>query len=147
MKRHAGFTLVELMVVIAILGALSATAVPCYHRIQRRAIGAEAACMVKEILEAEIMHFLEYDNFFPEPSQTIIVFHTDPPSKPEIAQIEQALNVAIPVGHYLDFTITAMPGQTCLVTISSSGNSFALFRNGASSLTGIVDSAGKIDIL
>jgi prepilin-type N-terminal cleavage/methylation domain-containing protein len=147
MKRCAGFTLAELMVVIAIVGILAASAVPCYHKIQERACGSEATLMIRQVLDAEIMYFLENDKFFPDVGQTLLIFHNDLPSKPEIDQVKDALKIVIPTGHRLDFTITTLPGQTCMVTISSFGNSFALFKNGASSVTGTVDNTGKVSIL
>ena len=145
-KRHC-FTLIELMVVIAVLGILGATAVQCYRTIQRRTYGSEASCMLRQLLDAEIFYFLEHDKFFPEVGQTIAVFHDDLPSKAEITQTRDALKVTIPVGHFLDYTITTLPGQTCMVTVSSFGNSFALFKDGSPSITGTVDKTGKVDIL
>ena len=135
------------MVVIAILGILSATAVPCYRTIQRRACGSEATMMIKQVLDAEIMYFLEHDKFFPEVGM-LMIFHNDLPSKPEIGQIKSALKIHIPTGHRLDFTITTPPGPppTFMITISSFANSFPLFKSGASSVTGTVDSSGKTQI-
>ncbi|MBW2342195.1 MAG: type II secretion system protein [Deltaproteobacteria bacterium] len=147
MRRHAGFTLIELMVVIAILGILGATAVQCYRTIQQRACSSEASCMVKQILDAEIMYFLQNDKFFPEVGQTIMIFHNDLPSKAEITQTKDPLKITIPVGHFLDYNITNLPGPVCMATISSYGNSFALFKDGSLSITGVVDDTGKIDML
>ena len=146
MKKQGGFTLAELMVVIAVLGILGATAVPCYRTIQRRACGSEATMMIKQVLDAEIMYFLEHDKFFPEVGQTLMIFHNDLPSKPEIGQIKSGLKIHVPTGHRLDFTLTTLPGQTSMITISSFGNSFPLFKSGASSITGTLDSTGKVDI-
>jgi prepilin-type N-terminal cleavage/methylation domain-containing protein len=147
MNRKHGFTLIELMVVIAILGILGATAVPCYRTIQRRSYGSEATCMLRKLLDAEIIYFLDHDKFFPQVGQTVAVFHDDLPTKAEISQIRDALNITIPVGHFLDFTITTLPGQTCMVTASSYENSFPLFKDGSPSIMGTVDKTGKVDIL
>jgi prepilin-type N-terminal cleavage/methylation domain-containing protein len=146
MKRSRGFTIIELLVVIAIVGILGATAVQCYRTIQRRACGCEATCMLRDLLDAEIMYFLEHDKFFPNVGKTLAVFHEDLPVKAEIIQIRNALKIAIPTGRFLDFTITNLPGQTCMVTISSFGNSFGLFKDGSTSIMGTVDKTGKVDM-
>lgn len=137
--------MVELLVVIAILGIMSVTALPLYRTFQQRAYGSEAALMLKRILDAEIMYFLENETFFPNGS-TINIYHNDDPGKAEISQIKDAIKITIPVGHFLDFTITA-DANTCSVTISSPQNSFPLFKNGDPFITGTVDTTGKIDIL
>jgi len=143
MRRLAGFTLIELMVVIAILGILGATAVQGLSTYRQRSRGAEAAIMLKQILDAEVMYFLEHNQFFPEPGQTIQVFKDDPPSKAEIQQIKDALNVAIPVNHRLDFTITNGIGF-CIVTIDAD---FPIFKEGDPSISAQVDDKGTIEPL
>ncbi|NVM24524.1 MAG: type II secretion system protein [Desulfobacterales bacterium] len=144
MRRHAGFTLLELMVVIGILGIMAVTAIPLYHAYQQRAYGSEAALMVKQIIDAQVMYFLERSKFFPEDGQSMSVYRDDPPSKPEILAIKSALNVLIPVGHFLDYHIQTFPGTadgSCTVVVSAD---FPLFQDGSKQIGATVDSTGKV---
>ena len=149
MKRTKGFTLIELMVVIAILGVLAATAVPLIGVYRQRASGSEAQTMVKQILDAEIMYYLEHNKFFPD-NATYTITHPGGQS-PGGAQdeVKDNLNVHIPIGHRLDFSITGINvggAGSSIVTISSYQNSFSIFANGDTFIRGTVDKHGKITI-
>jgi prepilin-type N-terminal cleavage/methylation domain-containing protein len=149
MRGAKGFTLLELMVVVAILGVLAATAVPLIGVYRQRASGSEAQAMVKQILDAEIMYYLEHNQFFPD-NATYTITHPGGQSPGNAQQeIMDNLNVSIPTGHKLDFSITGINvggGGSSLVTISSYQNSFPIFANGDTFIRGTVDKNGKITI-
>jgi prepilin-type N-terminal cleavage/methylation domain-containing protein len=137
MQRQTGFTLVELMVVIAILGIMAAMAMPLYGTYRQKAYGSEALVMLKRIMDAEIMYHLEHERFFPEDGdQPIDIFHDDPPSKAEIQQLRNALHITIPVGQFLDYHIQTFPEKghvSCTIVVSAP---FPIFKNGNSQITG-----------
>ena len=57
MKRHSGFTLIELMIVIAIIGILASVAVPAYDKYTKRPKFSEvmlAATVVKTAFDASV---------------------------------------------------------------------------------------------
>jgi prepilin-type N-terminal cleavage/methylation domain-containing protein len=160
MRRRAGFTILELLVVVAILGILAATAVPLLNTWRQRASGSEAFTTLKMILNGEILYFLDHETFFPTNiPDTILIPHSGAPVLPGamvLDDVKDALEVAIPQGHFLDFTITRPDKATCqiynpssescvMITVSSS-KGFILFKSGTTSITGIIDNTGKIII-
>jgi len=153
MRRRAGFTILELLVVVAIVGILAATAMPLLNTWRQRASGSEAGATLKKILEGQIMYFLENEKFFPDPGDIIDIYHdgtqqlngVDDPTV--IQDTLDALKVKIPIGHFLDFRITNLPGvpPKCTVVINHHRN-LALFKNGKKSIVGDLDNTGKIDM-
>lgn len=148
MKRQAGFTLVELMVVIAIMGILAASAVGFLTKYRQRTVGSEALVMMKQLLEAEIIYFLAHEDLFPawDPLLNTEIWVYNDGGNPSALDQQRALNalkITIPTGHLLDFHVyrTAV-GSPATVEIYSAGN-FNLFP-GVAQIKGTVDKTGKM---
>jgi type IV pilus assembly protein PilA len=61
--NHSGFTLVELMIVVAIIGILSSIAIPNYQRYQAKARTAEAKLYLSSAYTAEKSFVVEYSSY------------------------------------------------------------------------------------
>ena len=60
LKTQKGFSLVELMVVVAIIGILAAIAIPSYQKFQRKARQSEAKTMLASLYTSEIAFIAEH---------------------------------------------------------------------------------------
>jgi type IV pilus assembly protein PilA len=138
LKRQEGFTLVELMVVVAIIGLLSAVAIPNFKKYQAKAKVSEAKLQLSAAYTAEssffsdfnmYAHCLAYMGFDPGPESAnryyVVGFQT-------LASYNAtAYTSAINSG--LDSAATGCPNDTTIVaggTASTSGNNSSWFTAG-----------------
>ena len=71
--RRGGFTLIELMIVVAIIGILAAIAIPNFLRFQLKAKSSEAKTNLAAIRTAEESYFAEYGVYISaDPSPTAV---------------------------------------------------------------------------
>jgi len=61
--NRGGFTLIELMIVVVIIGILAALAIPKFMKVSGKAKTAEAKTILKEIFTLEKAHFNEHDYY------------------------------------------------------------------------------------
>jgi prepilin-type N-terminal cleavage/methylation domain-containing protein len=143
-----GFTLTEVMVVIAIMGILAATAIPAYKTWQQRIYGAEAKVMLNQIINAQIAYYLENNNnkYFGEVGKSYTVYHDGQDSKDPQKVIYEALHLEIPIGHFVDYELRVIENGDFRLEISVCPDAnFTLF-NGASQITAILNKDGKVII-
>jgi prepilin-type N-terminal cleavage/methylation domain-containing protein len=140
MRRKAGFTLIELMVVIAIIGILAVTAIPFYQTWTQRAYGSEASLMMKKLMDSQIMYYLEHNQFYPAVGRSLLIPAEGTPMPATAPQdVDSNLKISIPQGHRLNYRITNY-GDDCYVIIWAE---FPLFKDGHKELHGHMDRVGK----
>jgi type IV pilus assembly protein PilA len=78
--RRGGFTLIELMIVVAIIGILAAIAIPNFLRFQLKAKSSEGKTNLAAIRTAEESYFAEYGNYVSaDPSPAAIAYNQKAP--------------------------------------------------------------------
>ena len=82
MKKAKGFTLVELVIVIVIVGILSIVAVPIYRGYTRKAMASEGRALLGTIQTAQKVYYTEFATFAAVPSFTNFTTIIDVDARP-----------------------------------------------------------------
>lgn len=101
-RAGAGFTLIELMVVVAIIGVLSAVAYPAYGNYMVKSHRSAAQVHLMELAQAQSQHMAD--------SRSYASSMTDlPVSTPAAVEAKYTFAIVVEAGPPSAFTITATP--------------------------------------
>ena len=147
MKNQTGYTLIELMVVLAIVGILFTTAMPFYSTLRQRAIGTEVKITAQNIMDAQLAYFLEHNKFYHPKDTPIYILHDTSPDDTDLKDIANNLHITIAVGHRLNYSLRATNetnNESFILIISSEGG-FEFFK-GVIAIAYEINKAGVITI-
>jgi prepilin-type N-terminal cleavage/methylation domain-containing protein len=80
--RAPGFTLVEVMVVAAMIAALASIAIPVFHKLSLRAKAAERVTVMGHIKKALVDYYVQNGTSAPAASGGVVVAGFNPPMPP-----------------------------------------------------------------
>ncbi|MGN6190913.1 MAG: type IV pilin protein [Rhodanobacteraceae bacterium] len=106
MQRTRGFTLIELMIVVAIIAILAAIAVPWWGRYTYRARRADAQKMLVHVAQAEERFYTDY-NHYPLTASSLGYANDAPTSENGYYTLSLSLPTATSTGQ--GYTATATP--------------------------------------
>ena len=107
-----GFTLIELVIVIVIIGILSTISVPIYRNYVRRAMAAEGVTLVGSLVAAEKAFYAETRNYYS--------------SAPNVGD-DSVLGIDVRGNKYFTtYTVTAVAGPSFPATTSGIGDATGL---------------------
>jgi type IV pilus assembly protein PilA len=107
MKGQQGFTLIELMIVVAIIGILAAVAIPNFLRYQAKSKQSEARVLLSGIYTSQIAYFAEQNAY----GSTEAMIGFTPASTPKYYDTTACAGCgrtfSTVAGYATDFTVTA----------------------------------------
>jgi prepilin-type N-terminal cleavage/methylation domain-containing protein len=135
-ENKAGFTLIELMVVVAIIGVLTALALPAFNRYAYRARAAEAPVFLGEIRQREESYRAEFFQYCPlsanpaAPSMEPVAFDGSPS--------DWAMLGALPDGpvRFSYSVLVGTPGTPAVAGIGLDGSDYTFVSRAVADLDG-----------
>ncbi len=71
--KRKGFTLVELLVVVAIIGVIAGLAIPRFMRSSSKAKQGEAQLILKQIYDMQRAYCQAYDTYYPSDGSSVVM--------------------------------------------------------------------------
>lgn len=104
LSRVSGFTLIELMITVAVIGILAAIAMPSYQSYVRKAARSAAQSFMLDISNREQQYLLDQRTF----SATVAALGMTQPTE-TIGRYTFAIDITVPAGPPPCFTVTGTP--------------------------------------
>jgi prepilin-type N-terminal cleavage/methylation domain-containing protein len=112
-KRHRGYTLVEIVVAIALLGIISGVAIPNYFNSVQQTRAQEAQANLNVIYAAERVFFINNGTFWPAAG-------TSQGTAANLVAINTNLNIDLAPPQFYPIVITSGAGATSFTAVATS---------------------------
>jgi hypothetical protein len=101
--------------------------------------------MAKQILDAQIVYYMEHDVFYPDDNIPFVIFNDEPEDSENVLKIAGNLNVLIPTDHTLEYSFLPdnEPGNESFSLQITTPAGFEIFKN-ASLVIYTINKKGEI---